>query len=206
MDSGATIHQQRLFQEDLRRKRESLNASIAQVGRLKAAYDEHLLSGDLSNSMYYVMTLANRPELVCSTAHTPEHDFRGNELQGPAKFVSGPDFITFSLLATDSGGVVVWQWLQDYNPVCDKLIRSFHEIAEPRKAEAIVRFAFVCCDNTFFSPDWWESLADGPKLRFQQRAMIIGGEQKADFLTEDRVESVSWRITSVATNVPGLLT
>ena len=64
-----------------------------------------------SESSFYVVSFGEIPDVMCSWATFITQDFHGNEIQSLHELEKAVDQITFSLIATDSGGAAVFNWV-----------------------------------------------------------------------------------------------
>lgn len=131
---------------------------------------------------------------MVSTMLNPEVDFDGNVLQTLAP--DAPvEWVSFSLIGTDTGGAAVFAWLGNGNEVARCLIDSLERLPDDQLPDAIVRFAFEMAENTFAAPDWWDDIAPEVQRRLLTR-METGGVpvRRRDALKDDGLRTVRWNV------------
>ena len=175
-------------------------ASIAvkELGAVKRQYDELILRANLDSLSYYVVELEREPELVCSAAAQTTHDFRGFQIADFSDFDKQSDWMTFSLVATDRGGAVVFTWLEDQEGLNEHVMRTLDELSDVQLSHAAVRFAFEFCENSFFTPTWWDGLEPSVQASFRERhlrGLPPDWEHPPACLAEDWIRAVEWKIT-----------
>lgn len=85
--------------------------------------------------------------------------FGGNKLQSLA-IGSKIDVLTFSMIATsDNAGVAVFVWHEQHDDACRAFVGSLRGLPEDEVPHAITRLTFSFCENSYFSPAWWNGLS-----------------------------------------------
>ena len=84
---------------------------LRDLAHYKIQYDRVLCSSDFSETFYYVVRLGNIPDFLCTAPHAPDYDFAGNVLQDLYDELCVVHHFTFSLIATERGGAIVFSWL-----------------------------------------------------------------------------------------------
>jgi len=110
--------------------------------------------------------------------------------------------VTFSIIPTDTGGVIVFSWIGN-NTAGKRFLKSLDAHSDAELPNVIARIAFEYLENTFSSPTWWDSLDETDKKVLCQR-QISGTTLKrrtAQSLRDDGLDIVSWPITSRDTNI-----
>jgi len=114
------------------------------------------------------------------------------------------DVITFSVVATELGGAVVFSWIDETHGACTRFVESLNRLAKDRIGDAIVRFLFTYCENTFFAPDWWEAQPDRNRDNIRDRANLgtfFTNLPQSDCLIEDDLRFVQWNNLKIVSNV-----
>lgn len=203
MDRGRSEPQQRMLQAFAGVASVGQDAGLNDFEKLKDRYDKALLANNFADMSYYVVRTGQTPDVLCSSGILPSHDFDGNVLQELGDITLTPDHISFSVIATDVGGAIVLAWL-GASPAAEKLARSLAKQADADLVQSAVRFVFEFCENSYFSPDWWDGLSDETKTALRQRFSKAANpfEGRADdCLKDDGVKSVAWTITARETNL-----
>jgi hypothetical protein len=84
---------------------------------------------------------------MVSAMLNPEYDFEGRTLQVLSS--QEVEWLSFSLIATDSGGAAVFSWVDGTRQVGRMLADSLDRIADDELPDALLRFAFEMAENTF---------------------------------------------------------
>lgn len=170
------------------------NLALSNLEFHKSDYDQVLLSGTYSDIRCYVLRLKDTPDVLCSGILYPESDFQGRCIQSG---ITGRrlDLITYSLIATDNGGAIVFAWEPKSDRSCTQLIRSLDSLPNELIPHAIVRLVFESCENKFLSPAWWDGLDSESRVALEQRYFSSSN------LLDDGLRAVSWEITSKHCNI-----
>jgi SEC-C motif len=198
LDRGWTMPEQIGYQLFVKRYADAVKVGLRDIDHHKAIYDKVLLSGDFSDSNFYVIFFDRTPDIMCSAGKFPTHDYHGNVLQDLQQADEIMDSISFSLIATDNGGAAVFSWIGSSSP-CEKFIISLDSLTDDNIASAIVRYSFEFFENVFFSPSWWSSLEEKVKIKLQsRRALAIEplAPREAECLVDDGLRLVSWKMLS----------
>ncbi len=201
-DKGKRLLEQIDTQENLMLYGMGLETAIRDLRKSKTMYDNILLRQDFSSVFYYIIRISETPDILCSGQVLPTIDFNGNELQDLMELDKTMDQCSFSIIATNSGGAVVFSWI-GYQKAPSDLIASLNQMTNNQIPHAIIRFAFQYFENTFISPSWWDALPDSTRNslieRWKPDPIEVSQDQKA--LTDDGIRAVSWKVTSRDTNL-----
>lgn len=203
LDRGRDKLDQIAIQEFASLLQKGNEAGLSDLEYHKSLYDDKLLSGDFSELRYYLINLKDVPEITCSGAAQFEIDFEGNILQDLARLEQRLDGFSFSLIGTDSGGVVLFSWLGE-SEVGLKFIRSLDKLSDDEIVHAIVRFIFEFFENTYFAPEWWEGLTENEKERIGTRMTASANptiEPNPDCLKDDGLRVVKWKVQGRVSNL-----
>jgi hypothetical protein len=141
---------------------------------------------------------------MCSSLLYPECDFAGQLVQDLADLDKKLDLLTYSLIATDTGGAFVFAWSKDSNESCVKLVKSFDALTDDLVPHAIVRFLFEFCENRYSSPEWWDGLGEVNRNKLEERFLLAASPEhprSSLCLLDDSVRAASWKVTSKVSNV-----
>lgn len=203
-DKGADLAKQIWWQHFVSTIERGEQSSLRHLERYKlSSYDPCLISDNYSNVHYYIIRIGAVPDFLCSGTVFPDYDFFGQRLQKLTNLDEVPQLITFSIVATDSGGAAVFSWVGHTQAGTD-LIKSLDALSGEELRHAIVRFSFEYVENIFISPDWWESLTDKTKQALIMRSLT---EMRPDIkripncLKDDGVRITTWSVIGRHTNV-----
>ena len=199
-DKGRPLHQQYGLQHTIHSLKLGVQKAIKDLKHHKKSFDDDLLSANHSRIRYIVLHLEEQPEFMCSGIAQPIHSFNGRQLQDLNDLNTTLDFISFSLISTETGGAAVFAWLSDSDRSCNMLLNSFLELDSSAMPHAILRFAFTSFENIFISPDWWESLASNTRKAIEERVNCGASPLDtvpANCLIDDGIRAVNWQIVNV---------
>jgi hypothetical protein len=157
-----------------------------------------LLSRNYSGIRAYIVTLQDIPEILCAGILYPECDFAGNALQDLGDTAKEMEMITFSLIATATGGAFVLAWENSSDAISRLLARSLDELTDADLPHAIVRFIFEFCENHYLKPEWWDRADQNVEDALTTRLQIAASAwemRSATCVTDDGHRPVSWKVT-----------
>ena len=185
--------------EEMRLVRMGARKAVEELELSKDEYHRVVFGSDLGRLSSYVVELANTPEVMCSATAQTTHDFRGHRIASFDDWDRPMNWTTFSLVATNQGGVAVFSWLGDSDALNERMIRTLDQMPEVQLPHAIIRYVFEFFENTFFAPEWWDDLA--PPIRKALWARSMHGlppewEHSDACLSDDGIQAVDWTIGS----------
>ncbi|QDU09612.1 YecA family protein [Gimesia aquarii] len=202
-DNGQPFEIQMKYQRFMDEMQSGLVQGVKDVEAIKASYDTCLLTKDFSDVRFYVVQFKEVPNLLTCSGNFPMFDFSGNQLQRLLEPNKLPDHVTFSIIATDTGGAFIFSWLG--NLLCPEcLVKSLHKLPDAAIGDAVVRYAFEYCENLYMSPTWWDGLDETSKMALCRRITKAGdvtAERKSDCLMPDGHNYVNWTVTARETNL-----
>jgi len=202
LDRGLAVEDQRVLQWIVSAHAQGVGKAIDELEALKAVHDEMLLNEDYSSLRSYVVFFDQSPDFLCSGIHQPDIDFRGDRIQRLGNLAKSAEGAHFSMISTDTGSAAVFSWLRRYS-LCDGFVSTLDDLPDSAVPHAVVRYAFEYFENTYMSPDWWDSLDDSTHAVLMERQMR---ELPPEFefprpdncLEDDGVRSVTWTVQSRA--------
>lgn len=196
LDRGKPLAAQREIQEYTRLYLRGANAFIRDINAVKSMYDEILISKDFSPVKVYGIELESCPEFMCSGFDWPGINFYRQELQDPGNLETPRQLFSFSIIATDEGGAVVFTWVGGPDEALKSFVQSLHAIRNDDKPHAILRFAFGSFENICISPVWWDSRSDKEKETITDMFMsgIRVDVPPLDFTRDDGLRMINWKI------------
>jgi len=160
------------FVQDLVQGRDhSIQTALNELEEHKRTCDRAIRSANLAEFRACSLVFRAVPTLACSGLTQPIYDFSGNILQDISDFSNSLRQLSFTVLPTEAGGVVVFAWLEDAETVCRPFVSSFLALPDKRKSDAIVQLIFDSFENHAAQPDWWETLPSEHKNELQRRML-----------------------------------
>ena len=125
----------------------------------------------------------------------PPCDFAGGQLQS-LEIGSQIDVLTFSLIATpDNTGAALFVWHKQHDNACRAFVDSLRTLPGSEIPHAITRLVFSFCENSYFSPPWWNGLPGPTREALQERFLNGMRGHNNRSLVEDGVRAVNWGVT-----------
>jgi len=152
-DGGMSRDEQRwhfIGAEGLRQQSERY---LDNVRTLKQQYDTWLIA-DHTDINALVLRFTGRPELMCASLVDANMDFRGQAIP-PA---GGNAHLCFYTVADADEVTFVYSWIGS-NVGAERLCSSLLSLPEDERASALIHYAVEYIANSYFQPDWWESLS-----------------------------------------------
>lgn len=205
-DRGESIFAQRAIQSTLDDYTRGVEAGLKDIKYIKTKMDNILQSGVFDNVLFYNTRFNEIPDFMCSGSILVEMDFAGNILQDFEEFGKIDkrlEYISFSLIGTDEGGLASFSFLEG-NLLSIDFIRSLDNLSDELVPNAITRFTFEFFKNVVFSPTWWDSLPDEKKdsLRNRKKGGInLSKERNSNALVDDEIHFVNWSVSARNTNI-----
>ncbi|MDE0001522.1 MAG: hypothetical protein OXQ29_02355, partial [Rhodospirillaceae bacterium] len=211
MDKGQSVSVQHLHQNALDYRDLGATKGIEEITLHKTRYEDMILSKDFTNLGHYVVVFTSAPEVMCSGSTQASHDFLGKKVARLERLDVPVGSITLSLIGTDDGGAAVFTWLADQHE-CHNVMTTLNGLPKDDQPHAIVRFAFEFLENTYFSPDWWDSLDKQVQAHLEERQLrgLIDPDRgfyrsrPDNCLLDDGVRAVAWTVRSRLTSLAGL--
>ena len=170
-----------------------------ELRRIIQNYEQALLSSNVEPLSYYIVEIADTPEVICSAAAQTTHDFRGFQVDSLADTSREPSWHTISILPTDKGGAIVIAWLEDNRGLNESVTRTLDKFGDAEVVHAAIRYAFEFSENTFFKPDWWDQLDTYTQQQFIRRfshGLPPTFGHAPESLMEDGLRVVRWQVTN----------
>ena len=180
-DRGKSLSQQVVSQRELAALAFGQSLGMGDISEQKQRFDSMQARKDYSDIRGLVVTFENVPDVLCSSALTPECDFSGQHLQDMADFSKKLELMTFSLIATDDGGAFVFAWHNDGDAACRPLAISLAKLNDDDLPHAILRLIFEYCENHYLCSEWWDTLDE------RTRAAITDRLQRGSSPFEERL-------------------
>jgi len=205
-DRGKSFIEQVSIQKTMDIYSQGVKAGLEDIKYRKTNMDDILQSGTFDDVLFYNIRLNETPDFMCSGSILVEMDFEGNVLQGIEEFEKVDerlDYISFSLIGTDEGGLASFSFLKG-NPLSIDFIRSLANLSDKLIPNALTRFTFEFFENVAVSPPWWDSLSEEKKdsLRNRKKEGIdISKERNSDALVDDKIHFVDWSVSSCSSNI-----
>lgn len=131
-----------------------------------------LLSRQFSEIESVVFTFSEPLPIAVSSILSPERDFDGTKIQDLNDLTVSAEQVCFNAFSSEDKGYVVFSWL-GASAIIRRFVRSLIKIPTDRIFNTLLYFFFSKAENTYSSPEWWDSLSD--KQRENIGNMIMSG-------------------------------
>jgi hypothetical protein len=201
LDRGKSEQVQQLVQSFVSARSLMIEDSITKLEADKLICDQMILSKTYNDIRGYVLRFKEIPTIACSGLTQPIYDFAGNTIQDIRDISKPLHNLSFTLLPNITGGIAVFAWLKDADPICRSFISSLIQIPENRKSDALTQLVFDSFENHAVQPTWLDNLPDEFKGELEERmlnwsdarpwdsrALIVGSKNFANW----KFESGNW--------------
>lgn len=171
-DKGKPQSNQLNIQEYVSLHQSGLNAAINELSNLKTSLDRILLSRQFSEIESVIFTFSKPLPIAVSSILSPERDFDGTNIQDLNDLTVSAEQVCFNAFSSEGKGYIVFSWLGP-SAIIRRFIRSLIKVPADRIFNTLVYFFFTKAENTYSSPEWWDSLSD--KQRENIGNMIMSG-------------------------------
>ncbi len=173
-DRGLSLDGQVSFQNNIIKYLTRTKRDIHESNILKAKYDKVFKSDDYSNFKYVAVRIDQHLPIVTSGGKFPDFDFERNPLFDGDKNFKDPPLVQINIVNDQAGAVASIAWLSN-DIRMNKFAASFIRIVKARGADFLVQLGITTCENTFYSPIWWEALDREIKMAFRDAAFSGDG-------------------------------
>jgi len=166
-DKGKSIDDQMAIQMQNFMFDISTRTALLDLAHHKEFFDLALENNDYSDARAVVFTFESPPPVMVSGGVNPDYDFNGDLLQDLMELECRLDSIYVTSFYDGTKGKVVLSWLEHCHDTCQKLIESLFQKNPNDIVTFLVQYIAKNFENTFVSPNWWESLDGADKTNFQ---------------------------------------
>jgi len=157
-DRGMSLPMQVIIQKRARNYEHEVNLALRELTSAKSSLDAMLVSEDYTGLNHFVIELSELPKILVSGSTQPDFDFKGNRLQTFGHSEKPMSHIIYNAISYENKGCFVFSWLENSDAVCRKFVDSLACMGHSEIADALVRFCYSYCENTWVSPAWWDTL------------------------------------------------
>lgn len=205
LDRGMPSQEQATFQDFISLHRTGVAKAKKELEELKNLFEEMLSNGTFEDLEHYVIWFQGTPSFLCTGIHQPTHDYQGNRIQELGHMHISGQWIQFSVIATKVGGAAIFSWLKN-NSIAKGFICTLDKLSNEELPDAITRYAFEYFENTYYSPDWWDSLDKPTHMALMMRQMreitpVFRYPRPDDCLIDDGIHYVDWVVTGRTSSI-----
>ena len=207
LDRGQPLLLQRAMQEAFTLHNVGVRKAIEELEAMKSHYDKVIFDGLSKELDHYIATFDRVPDVMCSGVVQATHDFQGNLIGNLGNLSEAADWLSFALIDTDSGGAAIFSWPANHMR-SKHVVETLDEYSDVDLPNAVVRFTFEFFENTYFSPEWWDSVSSPGKANLKERQLReVDQWGQQDFprpnecLVDDGVRTVEWSVVGRSTSI-----
>lgn len=171
-DKGKLQVEQFFIQKFVSLHQSGLQAAITELNNLKTSLDRILLSRQFSEIESVIFTFSGPLPIAVSSILSPERDFNGTKIQDLNNLNVSAEQVCFNAFSSEGKGYVVFSWLGT-SAIIRRFVRSLIKVPADKVFNTLLYFFFTKAENTYSSPEWWDSLSD--KQRENISNMIMSG-------------------------------
>jgi len=171
-DKGKLQVEQFYIQEFVSLHQTGLNAAITELNNLKSNLDRILLSRHFSEIESVIFTFSGPLPIAVSSILSPERDFDGTKIQDLNDLNVSAEQVCFNAFSSDGKGYVVFSWLGT-SAIIRRFVQSLIKVPADKIFNTLLYFFFTKAENTYSSPEWWDSLNDNQRENIGN--MIMSG-------------------------------
>lgn len=195
-DRGKPLLLQIMIQEDIYAYKLGSEMALHELYKLKSSLEAELLDNSNNSYNFLVIESASPLPIVVSSITNPTHDFENKYLQDLANLEEKAEQLVFNAFTSERKGIVVFSWLKKAK-VIDKFMNSLLEIDKKDMFSYLVNFFFSCAENTFISPDWWNTLNTEQQQKIEALFKIGSNhaeERTKNALADNSITFKGWKV------------
>lgn len=184
-------------------------SGLCSLKKAKNFYDNSLRLKNYSDAHYLLFIISGKMNIVFSSLIEPDYDFSGNILQDLGDLSKDLQLITYSSVwISDVEWGFLFSWHKEYDEICLKYIGNLLE--KCYKLSDFNDYLFrltIVCENSAFSPDWWEALSEQQRVEitdYSNNIIDLFSKLRNDYLVHGLERICDWHISSIKTNVKEL--
>jgi hypothetical protein len=186
--------------------REGNQFGLSGLNSEQAHYDESYRKRRFEDIRYVMFESSRAPTSVFSGQIYPDWGFNGEPIQNLADRESRLSLLTFSFAPTNAGWAFLFAWHKVSDEVCRFFISTLQVAIKSGQRIEDLLFGLVVkgCENTAYSPDWFERRTSGEKGILEE-AMTHGVDMlklvPRDYLRSGIADLHEWSFETVRDNL-----
>ncbi|MGP5407606.1 YecA family protein [Psychrobacter celer] len=199
VDRGLPLILQIDKQEKIYPYRLGSEMALHELYTLKNSLDSKLSNNSDNLYSFLVIESTSPLPIVVSSITNPTHDFKDKHLQDLADLESIPDYLIFNAFTSHGKGFIVFSWSKEAE-VIDEFINSLLEIDKKEMFSYLVNFFFSSAENTFISPDWWNSLNTEQQHKIETFFKVganYTAERPKKLLADNSITFAGWEVKNL---------
>lgn len=167
LDEGRPVEEQEGIQNAARASTHNVAAALEGTHSRKAGYDRRVKTDDTEGFHYsWVRFDTLLPVVSCGT-FLPDFDLAGAPLQRIGHGEAAYEQVALNVTAYESRSVIVLGWTGAPGGPASRFAASFQALDDRAKAACAARLPLEYLENSYLSPEWWESLSEA-----EQRTLV----------------------------------
>ena len=194
MDKGFPLIHQLRFQDFMQRYELGIKKSIDELSVIKKNLANKILERTYNPYTFLIFEFSSPIPIVVSSLIEPTHDFQGNMIQDLTKLRGKPEHLVLNAFSSYQKGFVVFGWLQEAK-IMDRFMTSILKLGKENIFSALITLFLSSSENSYVSPDWWNSLDDVQKDKIAY-LLPMGANPFVDIpsnvLVDDGIQFTGW--------------
>lgn len=198
-DRGKSIFLQIIIQKEIYPYKLGSEMALSELYKIKSNLDAELSNNSNDSYNFLVIESASPLPIVVSSITNPTHDFKDEHLQDLANLEGAAEQLVFNAFTSNDKGFVVFSWLKKAE-VIDRFINSLLEIDKKDMFSYLVKFFFSSAENTFISPDWWNTLSTEQQQKIEALFKVGSNyteERPRNVLADNSITFAGWEIENL---------
>lgn len=198
-DRGKPLFLQIIIQEEIYAYKLGSEMALSELYTIKSNLYAELSDNSDKLFSFLVIESASPLPIVVSSITNPTHDLKDEHLQDLANLEKAAEQLVFNAFTSNDKGFVVFSWLKTAE-VIDRFMNSLPEIDKKDIFSYLVKLFFSSAENTFISPDWWNTLNTEHQQKIEALFKISTNyteERPRNVLTDNSIKFASWEIENL---------
>ena len=162
LELGVDRSEQQALHHDSQVRMAALRRGAQDFAGIKEKMDRSFQARDYKGYSTLEIVVSGGLSIASTGAISPNYSISGNKLQLLENMTTDVQLLAFGTDVSERGASIVFLWLSE-----DEAPKRYIEevLCLPREfiPQFLCQFFFVHCENTYFSPAWWSSLAVSEK-------------------------------------------
>ena len=199
MDKGSPLIHQLKFQDFMKKYKSGIKESIDGLSIIQDNLTHYILKRNYNPYSFLIIESSLPIPVVVSSLIEPTHDFKGTLIQSASKLRRNPEHLVLNAFSSHQKGFVLFGWLQTAEAM-NTFINSLLDLNEECIFSALITLFLSSSQNSYVSPNWWNSLNDVQKDKITS-LLPMGANPllriPSDVLVDDGIQFLGWNAEKI---------
>lgn len=199
MDKGSPLIHQLQFQNFIKKYKLGIKESIDGLSIIQKNLAHYILKRSYHSYNFLIIESSLPIPVVVSSLIEPTHDFKGTLIQSGFKLRQNPEHLVLNAFSSHQKGFVIFGWLQTAETI-NTFINSLLDLNKECIFSAVITLFLSSSENSYVSPDWWNSLNDVQKDKITS-LLPMGANPlmniPSDVLVDDGIRFSGWNAEKI---------